>query len=149
MRKWIAFIVAALLLLSAFCAFEYMESREFHALPVKTEIPNLGLWKAQGDKLRPQEIVFELVAPARIGKDRRTLEGFDAVNEVLAKHHVESIRELHGAPGQYMAVFKNADIKAIADELAKAQGVEYAEPNYTFSSLESVTPRLKPGACRW
>lgn len=149
MKKCVAFIVVVLLLFSALYIFKRVEDRKFRALPVRAEIPNLGVWERHDDKSAPQEVVFQLVAPARISEDGRTLEGFDAVNEVLAKHHVESIRELHGAPGQYMAVFKNADIKAIADELAKAQGVEYAEPNYTFSSLESVTPRLKPGACRW
>lgn len=136
MKKCAVFIVAVLLLLCALYIFRRVEDRKFRALPVRTEIPNLGVWERHGDKSVPQEVVFQLVVPARISEDGRTLEGLEAVNEVLAKHHVESIRELHGAPGQYMAVFKNAkNIRAIADELAKAQGVEYAEPNYTFSSL--------------
>jgi hypothetical protein len=77
-------------MLSALYIFKRVEDRKFHALPVRTEIPNLGVWERHGNKSAPQEVVFQLVAPAHISKDGRTFEGFEAVNRILAKHGVES-----------------------------------------------------------
>lgn len=138
MRKCTIFIVVALLLFSGFYVFKRVDDRKFRALPTRTEIPNLGVWKSSGSKSAPQEVIFQLVAPARISQDGRAFEGLDAVNKILAQHGVEKIKEL-SAPGHYVAIFKNdidVDVKTIAGELAKTEGIKYAEPNYAFSSLD-------------